>query len=96
MSNYDDNNRAAIWGNDKKETPKHPDFRGQATVDGVEYWVSAWKRGPDDNPKAPALRMAFSPKDEQKRAQPEKPEPQGGDAYMDDIPFAQFMRGTVA
>ncbi len=57
--NYDNNNRAAIWGNDKKEKDSHPDFRGTATIDGVEYFVSAWKRSPDANPKAPALSLRF-------------------------------------
>lgn len=60
MSNYDNNNRGSIWRNEKKATDKHPDFTGKATVDGVEYYLSAWKRGPDANPKAPALSFAFT------------------------------------
>lgn len=58
--------KAAIWGNDRKEKDSHPDFRGQATIAGVEYWVSAWRRGPDANPKAPALRLIFTRKDERR------------------------------
>lgn len=64
MSNYDETNRGAIWGNDKKEKDTHPDLRGQANIDGVEYWVSAWKRKPGDNPKSPALRFAFTKKED--------------------------------
>jgi hypothetical protein len=30
--------------NDKKETEKHPDFKGSINVDGVDYWLSAWVR----------------------------------------------------
>lgn len=60
---YDETNKGAIWGNDKKETDRHPDFKGHVNVDGKEYWVAAWKRGPNDNPKAPALRFALTPKD---------------------------------
>ena len=58
---YDNNNRGSIWKNEKKTTDKHPDFTGKATIDGVDYYVSAWKRGPDDNPKAPALRFSVTP-----------------------------------
>ena len=61
MSEYNNDNRGAIWRNEKKATDRHPDFTGKATIDGVDYYVSAWKRGPDDNPKAPALRFTVTP-----------------------------------
>jgi hypothetical protein len=57
---YDNNNRGAIWKNEKKETDKHPDFKGDLTIDGVIYNVSAWKRKPDANPKAPLLSFSVS------------------------------------
>ena len=81
---YDDNNRGAIWGNDKKEKDTHPDFTGQAKIDGVEYWVSGWKRKPDAKPKSPALSFSFKPKEERQEA---KTEPRGGDDFDQDIPF---------
>lgn len=88
MSNYDDSNKGAIWGNDKKETEKHPDFRGQANVDGTEYWVAAWKRGPNDNPKSPALRFSFTPKDDQpKQSARDQPSAYTDDDIDDRIPF---------
>lgn len=81
---HDDTNKGAIWRNDKKETERQPDFKGQANIDGVEYWVSAWKRGPNDNPKSPALRFAFTAKEQK----PSAPQPQsGGVDFEDDIPF---------
>ncbi len=61
---YDNSNQAAIWKNEDRETDKHPHFKGSAEVGGVEYWVSAWKRDPDGNPKAPALKLKFQPKNE--------------------------------
>ena len=80
MTEYDNTNRGQIWMNDKKTTPNHPDFTGSLDVNGVEYWVSAWKRKPDANPKAPALSFSVKPKE----AQPEpKPEPD----FDDPIPF---------
>ena len=63
MSQYDNTNRGSIWKNDDKENDKHPDFKGSLNVNGVEYWVSAWKRKPDANPKAPALSFSVKPKD---------------------------------
>jgi hypothetical protein len=65
MTQYDNNNRGSIWGNDRKTEDKHPDFRGQAEVGGVKYWVSAWKRKPDANPKAPSLSFSFQVMDEE-------------------------------
>ena len=80
MTDFDNTNRGSIWKNDKKETEKHPDFTGSLNVDGVEYWVSAWKRKPDANPKAPALSFSIKPKE----AAPAKT-PDFDDAL--DIPF---------
>jgi hypothetical protein len=53
------NNEGAIWGNKRKEKDTHPDFTGNAIVDGVEYKIAAWKRRPDANPKAPSLKFKF-------------------------------------
>jgi hypothetical protein len=70
VSEYDNSNRGAIWPNTKKETDRHPDFTGSLDVDGVEYWVSAWKRSPDANPKAPSLRISVKRKEEQRASAP--------------------------
>ena len=83
MSNYDNTNRGQIWKNEKKTTDTHPDFTGSANVDGVEMWVSAWKRKPDGNPKAPALSFSFKRKDETGAP---KPAPQA-DYDDDSLPF---------
>jgi len=52
-------NRGAIWGNQKKQKDTHPDFTGNAVIEGVEYKIAAWKRRPDANPKAPSLKFKF-------------------------------------
>lgn len=52
-------NRGAIWGNARKEKDTHPDFTGNAVIEGVEYKVAAWKRRPDASPKAPSLTFKF-------------------------------------
>lgn len=77
MTEYDNTNRGSIWKNDDKQSDKHPDFKGSLNVNGVEYWVSAWKRKEGANPKSPALSMSIKPKEEQKsiseRAMPKGP-----------------------
>jgi hypothetical protein len=91
MTQYDNNNRGSIWKNEKKEKDTHPDFTGSLNVNGVEYWVSAWKRKEGAAPKAPALSFSVKPKEEQQPA-PKKPDPISSGrslkADMDDeIPF---------
>jgi single-stranded DNA-binding protein len=92
MTQYDNTNRGQIWGNDKKESERHPDFKGDINVDGKEYWLSAWKRKPDANPKAPALSFSVQAKDAQQaqqapqaQAAPSQAAPM--DDFDDDIPF---------
>ena len=35
-------NKGSIFKNEKKEKETHPDYTGQANVDGTVYNVSAW------------------------------------------------------
>lgn len=87
MSEYDNTNRGSIWKNEKKTTDKHPDFTGSLNVDGVEFWVSAWKRKEGQSQKAPALSFQIKPKDADEKPAPERRN-KGSIADMDsDIPF---------
>jgi len=70
MSEYDNTNRGSIWKNNDRTTEKHPHFKGTLNVDGAEYWVSAWKRDKDSNPKAPALTFSINLKDNQSYSSP--------------------------
>jgi len=90
MADYDNTNRGSIWKNDKKETEKHPDFTGSLNVEGVEYWVSAWKRKPDANEKAPALSFTVKLKEDKQAAKPAKPQSKSSgnpDDFDSDLPF---------
>ncbi len=64
MSEYNNTNRGQVWKNDKRETENHPHFKGSVDVDGVEYWVSMWKKAEDANPKAPLLKFSLTKKDD--------------------------------
>jgi hypothetical protein len=72
---YDNRNRGSIWKNERKETDAHPDFTGTLNVDGVEYWVNAWKRKEGAAPKAPALTFSVRPKEAKADHQGERPKP---------------------
>lgn len=44
MSNqqYDNTNSGVIFKNDRKETERHPDYKGSLDVRGEEFWISGW------------------------------------------------------
>ena len=65
---YDNNNRGALWKNDKRTTEKHPQLRGSAEINGVEYWVSAWTS--NEGGKKPLVSLSFQVKDEMPSAAP--------------------------
>lgn len=78
-------NSGSLSRNERKEQPNHADYKGKATIAGVEYWISAWiKTG--ENGKW--LSLSFKPKEAQQPApttRRAKDEP--GDAPESDIPF---------
>lgn len=37
-------NTGSLFKNDRREKDSHPHATGSATIDGVEYWVSAWTK----------------------------------------------------
>lgn len=103
---YDNTNRGSIWQNkDKNESnPNAPDFKGEMNVQGLEFWVAAWKRKPDANPKAPALSFSIQSKDQRQDAMPQrqsqkpneqKPASSSFDEFSDDIPFANPYKGRA-
>lgn len=99
MSNYDETNRGAIWKNDNKQKESQPDFKGSININGVEYWLSGWRRKADAHPKAPALSLSVQPKEQahqqgigeaQKAAAPAQAP---ASDFEDDIPFANPYKG---
>jgi hypothetical protein len=84
MSNYDNTNRGSVWKNERKETENHPDFTGSLNVEGVEYWVSGWKRKEGANPNAPALSFSIKAKEQNSQGMRNDQPHEGDDG---DIPF---------
>ena len=74
-------NSGAIFNNERKEKPNHPDRTGQATIGGVDYWVSGWLK---EKGGKKYLSLAFKVKDAPKS----NSKPQGRQQNADeDIPW---------
>jgi hypothetical protein len=81
-------NSGSLSKNDRKEKDSHPDIKGKATIGGVEYWISGWRK---ENDRGAWYSLSFTPKD----AQAEQPAQRGGGkpAALDyDIPFGPETR----
>jgi hypothetical protein len=85
---YDNTNSGMLARNDKKETEKHPDFKGSINVDGVDYWLSAWVREGKEGGKMAGRKffsLSVSPKEQfAPKAAPQKAA--SFDQLDDDIP----------
>lgn len=66
-----DAGKGALFKNDKKEKPSHPDYRGDITIDGRKFWVSGWIK---EGQRGKYLSLALRPAEErQPSAEPTKP-----------------------
>lgn len=66
---YDNTLRGALFVNERKQQPSHPDYKGSlADADGREYWVSAWIKTPR-NGGEDFISLALTPKDENQSSQ---------------------------
>ena len=73
-------NSGTLGRNQNKAESKHPDHKGQATINGVDYWVSAWvKQGANGK----FFSLSFTPKD----AASEASSPTAAVSVDDEIPF---------
>ena len=54
-------NSGTLFKNDKKTSEKHPDYKGNAMVNGVEFWLSAWIK---DGKNGKFMSIALQSKEE--------------------------------
>lgn len=92
MSEYDNELRGALFKNkNMREGKKDPEYKGNATIGGVEYWVSAWLNTSKSGEKYMALKYQPKGADKYAPAQTQiKPEtvPADTDPFHDDpLPF---------
>ena len=74
-------NTGVLFKNDRKESEKHPDYKGSLIVGGQDYWLSAWIK---EGKGGKFMGLALSPKEPQ-----EKPSERSKSTGFDDeeIPF---------
>lgn len=91
MADYDNTNRGVLFKNKDKQADTHADSNGTINVDGVEYFLNAWKNTSKNG--TPYLSLTVKRKDKQ-------PVTSGGnddapaaapagtnDDFDDDVPF---------
>jgi uncharacterized protein (DUF736 family) len=61
--NFDNTNSGALFKNDKKQSDKHPDYRGTVNVNGTDFWISAWLKSSKAGAKY--MSLAVQPKEAQ-------------------------------
>lgn len=91
-------NSGALFRNEKKEKETHPDMRGDFNIDGVNYWINAWKKEGSrgsfisfsvEKKKAPdmASKVEEKPKQQKLHKPSVPPAPPVDDFGDSDIPF---------
>ena len=78
MAYENKDNTGSMFPNDRKESANHPDAKGSAMIDGVEYWVSGWNKKTQDGKNWRSL--AFTRKDARAEPPP-KMAPKSQDAF---------------
>jgi hypothetical protein len=76
-------NSGVLFKNDKKTKDTDPNAKGEAMVNGVMCWVSAWTN--KDKNGNPYQKLSFTPKDD--RPAQAKPAQQPAPEFDDDVPF---------
>jgi hypothetical protein len=84
MATEQHDNSGILFRNSDKTKETDRDYRGEATVGGVNYWVSGWIK---EGKKGKFMTFSFKPKDAPKeKAASSAP-------FNDEIPFAPELRG---
>jgi hypothetical protein len=76
-------NSGVLFRNDKRENEKAPSYKGNITVDGKDYWISAWIK---EGKSGKFMGLAVSPKEEYKPKPSERSKATGFDSD-DSMPF---------
>jgi hypothetical protein len=75
-------NSGILFKNEDKNKDTDRDYRGSATIAGVEYWMSGWIKEAKNGSKF--LKFSFKAKDAAAAA---KPKPTPDNNMSDEVPF---------
>lgn len=95
MAEYSNENRGALFKNEKKTQETHPEYTGSINVNGTDYWLSGWIKEGKNGGKF--FSLSVRPKQEAPRQSSEPTRKAKGGAggfedMADDIPFADPMK----
>ena len=76
-------NSGVLFRNEKKDNERAPEYKGNITVDGKDYWLSAWIK---EGKSGKFMGLAVSPKEEYKAKPSERSKATGFDSD-DSMPF---------
>ncbi len=85
MRSVDNEMKGALFPNDKGDNEMRPDMRGEVTIEGVKYSVSAWKNTSKGG--KPYLGLKVSEWKERSAEQAPQPQQQKQAPLDDAIPF---------
>lgn len=80
--------RGALFKNQKKTDERHPDYRGEVTVEGVKYEIGAWLKTSANGLRYMSMKLQL-PREQAAPAQAKKSASAATnfDDMEDDIPF---------
>ena len=85
MAEYSNENKGALFVNEKKDSEKFPDYNGSINVGGKEYWLSGWKKKSEKTGKT-FLSLSVREKQDTPR-QSSEPTRKAKPEFDDDVPF---------
>lgn len=79
-------NNGTLFKNDRKETDKHPNYKGDAIINGKPMWISAWVK---EGKNGKYMSLSFTPKQQGGGGKPSNQSPSYSQKppTEDDVPF---------
>jgi hypothetical protein len=77
-------NSGVLFRNDKKDNDRAPEYKGNLTVNGQDFWLSAWIK---EGKSGKFMGLALSPKEPQAKAKMSERSKATGFDDDSDLPF---------
>ena len=91
---YDNELKGVLFRNEKRESEKHPNYKGSITIQGVEYWLSAWINEKKDG-SGKYMSLKAQPKEERNQSKPAQNDPFAGQASPDSFGGGQAQDDSI-